>query len=606
MCGIYGYIQSTSKKQPLEACIEGLRKLQYRGYDSAGVASIDDGDLISYKTVGKVDLLDFLIKKNHHNLTFGIAHTRWATHGSLEQKNAHPQTDANNSIALVHNGIIENYLELKKFLQDKGIVFQSETDTEVIVNLISYFYSGDLNISIIKALELLKGAFAIALIHKDFPNTIVAAARSCPLVIGICNATNDVYISSDPSSFSNSTYKTYFLQNDEVAKITPLSLDIYNKNGVKISKSPSHIEINNSSDDKNGYAHYMQKEIQEQSLLAREILLRRSFKESFFFEELSSDTETIKQLRSIEIIACGSSYHAGLIAKQYLEMITSIEVSVEYASEYRYNYHLKKEHTLAIFISQSGETADTLAALRYKKNDFLLTIALCNTKNSTLTRECDRFIPLHVGKEISVCSTKAFSGQLINLYLLGIHISNIQKKDNSPYIRELENLSYSIDDILSKENQIKLLAKKYSNFPYFFFIGRGVMYPTCMEAALKLKEISYIPAEAIPAGEMKHGPIALIDSSMATVAFLGNGISGDKTLSNLNEIKARGGNILIFGSQKDSSITDDWIQIPENGSGIFSPIIYSIAGQMFAYYIARELGQEIDLPRNLAKSVTVE
>jgi glucosamine--fructose-6-phosphate aminotransferase (isomerizing) len=606
MCGIYGYIQSKSKKKPLETCLDGLQKLQYRGYDSAGVASIHKGAVLSFKTVGKVDLLSALVKDHTYELNAAIAHTRWATHGGLSTENTHPQIDYKNSLALVHNGIIENYLELKEFLLSKDVPFTSETDTEVITNLIAYFYTGNLKEAASKAFKRVQGSFAIVLIHKDLPDSIFAGARNCPLAIGICDTSKDVYISSDTSSFSESSYSTYFMKDDEIAEITSSSLEIYSCDGKAKKNDLSTIIISKEEASKDGYDHYMHKEIHEQSSLLTRILKKRTFSNTFSFKELENDGAFIKQMQHIDIIACGSSFHAGLIAKEFLEQMTLTPVAIHLASEYRYARHLDKKNTAAIIISQSGETADTLAALRCKKESFLLTIALCNNDGSTLTRETDRFIPLMAKKEVSVCSTKAFTSQLLNLYLLGIHFSNILKIDNTSYIEELTNIPQAIDDVLGKEEMIKEYAEIYSSYPYFFFTGRGNMYPVSMEAALKLKEISYLPAEALPAGEMKHGPIALIDEHLATIAFLGTERTAPKTLSNLSEIKAREGKVLIFGGEKHPEITDDIIPMYKNGSDSFASIPYSIAGQIFSYYIAKKLGRDIDFPRNLAKSVTVE
>ena len=603
MCGIYGYIQSESKRDALKACLEGLLKLQYRGYDSAGLASIHEGSLISYKTVGRADLLHPMIKDNRLDLKLAIAHTRWATHGGLSEKNTHPQIDYTESIALVHNGIIENHLEIKAFLADKKIPFRSETDTEVITNLISYFYKGDLKEAIEIALSKVQGSFAIVLIHKDSPHTIYGAARNLPLVIGICSKSKDVYISSDSSSFLNGSYATYILENQEIALVTKDSLKIYTEKGLKEEQDLELIIVDQELENRREFSHFMHKEIHEQEFLCEKILHKRFCVDTFSFEELKEDLLCFQNAEHIDIIACGSSFHAGLIAQSFLEELSNIAVTVHLASEYRYQTHLPKRNTVAIIISQSGETADTLAAMRYQKSNFALVIALCNVSGSTLTRECDRFIPLYVGKEVSVCSTKAFTGQLLNLYLLAVHIGNVRGINTSRYIRELLNVPQEIATVVAQEEQIKAAAKTFSTFPHFFFTGRSVMYPVSKEAALKLKEITYLPAEAIPAGEMKHGPIALIDENLATIAFLGEEKTALKTLSNLSEIKARNGPLLIFGPDDYKDLTTHIINISCN---TFSAIPYSVAGQLFAYYMALFLNREIDFPRNLAKSVTVE
>jgi glucosamine--fructose-6-phosphate aminotransferase (isomerizing) len=603
MCGIYGYIQSEKGTDALKACIKGLIKLQYRGYDSSGVASIYQGSLISYKTVGKADLLYPLIENNTFDLDLAIAHTRWATHGESSKENAHPQIDHTQSIALVHNGIIENYLDLKGFLLSKNIPFTSGTDTEVVTNLISFFYEGDLKIALDKALLMVEGSFAIVLIHKDSPNTIYGACRNAPLVVGMCNQTKDVYIASDASSFSSGSYQTYILENNEIVEISPSTLKVYTEKGVKRDQDLHSLTISEDVVDKKHYSHFMLKEIHEQEFLCKKLLQERCEMGSFIFKELQNDDKTLLQAEHIDIIACGSSFHAGLIAKPFLEELSLVPVTVHLASEYRYQRHLKKKGVIAIFISQSGETADTLSAMRYQKASFDLTIALCNVGGSTLTRECDRWIPLGVGKEVSVCSTKAFTGQLLHLYLLAIHLGNVKKVDTTAYSVDLKKIPKWINDLFSKEIKIKEAAKKFSHFPHFFFTGRSTMFPVSKEAALKLKEITYLPAEAIPSGEMKHGPIALIDEYLPTIAFLGEETTAIKTLSNLHEIKARKGPLLIFGPHTYGDLTNNTISLPSHP---FSSITYCIAGQLFAYYMALFLNKEIDFPRNLAKSVTVE
>ncbi|MCH9811671.1 glutamine--fructose-6-phosphate transaminase (isomerizing) [bacterium] len=605
MCGIYGYIKASSEKKALETCLDGLQKLQYRGYDSAGVAAIHNGSILSFKTVGKVDLLTSLVKESPKELSAAIAHTRWATHGRVSSANTHPQIDYKESLALVHNGIIENYLEVKKRLESKGVTFSSETDTEVCANLISYYYDGDMLSALTRAFADINGSFAIVLMHKDFPETIYASARGCPLAIGICEISGDVYISSDSSSFSESSYSTYFLQDNEIAKVDGKTLTIYDDQAKEKKISLSPLTITENETLKDGYEHFMLKEIHEQKGLIERILHKRKKQNSFYYRELEDDKDLLNQVQHIEIIACGSSYHAGLIAKEFLEQETRIPVSVHLGSQYRYAKHLDKANTLAIIISQSGETADTLAALESRKEHFLLTIALCNVENSTLTRKADRFIPLMAKKEVSVCSTKAFTAQLLNLYLLGIHLANALGASCEKFTKELLSLPLCIESVYSKEKEIASFAKEYSSFPYFFFVGRGQMYPVCLEAALKLKEISYLPAEALPAGEMKHGPIALIDEKLATIAFLTKGEIAAKTISNLSEIRARNGRILTFGGN-NHEVTKDQITFETDSLETFLTIPYSIAGQIFSYYLAKELDREIDFPRNLAKSVTVE
>ncbi len=614
MCGIYGHIKRGGTKNSAEACIDGLKRLEYRGYDSAGIAGIHKGKIVSFKTVGKVKSLDKVICEQKLSLEMAIAHTRWATHGGITEINAHPHYDQAKALAIVHNGIIENYQEIKSRLIKEGIVFLSETDSEVISQLISHHYKGDIHEALQKTLPELDGSYAIALIHKDHPDTILAATKGSSLAIGVCKESNDIFISSDSNAFTGRSLDVLYLFDDEHAVVTESVIEVYNASGIKLVKQLEVINLDEIAASKDGYDHFLLKEIHEQPLsVMRAFENRLDFKNgTAIFEELMLSKEILKTTTRILILACGSSYHAGCIAKQVFETYAKIPTEVEIASEFRYRSPIISPNTLVIAISQSGETADTLAAVKEAKASGAPVIALCNVKRSSLSRSATATLWLNAGPEISVCSTKAFTSQLSLLMLLALKIARLRDLDlegGKVFLSHMKDLPSQIGSILSKTAEIETLAKKYSSFKQFFFIGRNYMYPTCLEAALKLKEISYINASGYPAGEMKHGPIALISKELATVAFCGNAHTFDKLLSNLMEIKARGGPILAFapyGFTEILSITNDVVFLPKEISDPFAPIPYSIAGQLLAYYIAKILGTDIDQPRNLAKSVTVE
>jgi glucosamine--fructose-6-phosphate aminotransferase (isomerizing) len=614
MCGIYGHIKKGSDLNSLTACIEGLTRLEYRGYDSAGIAGIHDGHIISYKAVGKVKSLKKTVDQNKIHLDLAIAHTRWATHGGISEVNAHPHYDEKKSIALVHNGIIENYQKLKSDLMNEGVHFFSETDSEVISQLIAKNYDGELKTAIAKTLPSFSGSFAFALIHKDHKDHIYVASRGCPLAVGVSHENGDIFISSDPNAFRSGSLDVFYLYDDEYACLSPSFIEVYHINGMKLKKGIEILDLSDSSSTKDGFEHFLLKEIHEQpESIARVLENRLDFKNATAkFEELRLSDEELKEVKRILILACGSSFHAGCIAKQIFETYAKIPTEVEIASEFRYKEPLLTKNTLVIAISQSGETADTLAAIKEVKKMDLSVIAICNVKRSSLSRIADSTLWLNAGPEISVCSTKAFTSQLTLLMLIALKISrlgNLDLKEGIDFLFQLEKLPNQIQCVLEKKEVIKNYAQKYALFNHFFFVGRNYMYPTSLEAALKLKEISYINASGYPAGEMKHGPIALISKELATVALCGNASTFDKLLSNLMEIKSRGGPILAFASEDNKeilSITDDVIFLPKRIKDTFSPVVYSVACQLLAYYIANYLGTDIDQPRNLAKSVTVE
>lgn len=608
MCGIFGYV---GKKNSAKLALEGLKKLEYRGYDSAGIAGINKGKIEYCKEVGKVSALEKEVKDAKLHLDAAIAHTRWATHGKPSKINAHPHLDANRSLAVVHNGIIENYDTLKKMLKEKGAVFVSETDTEVVAHLISFFYEGDLLKAFQKAVALLKGSYAIAAIHRDFPGQIMAVAHESPLVIGI--GQDESFLSSDSNAFAEYTREVIFLSDGEIALIKADEIDIYDSAQARIDKKTQKLVHDAQAISKGNFQHFTLKEIYEQPQVVRNALLSRYLDEygTAFFEEYNYDQNELMGVQRILILACGTSWHAGYVGAYMLEEIARIPVQVEISSEFRYKNPIVLPGTLAIAISQSGETADTIAAVRELKAKGGKVLALCNVEGSTLDREADDCILLRAGPEIGVCSTKAFTSQLIVLSLITLLLARMRhmsKQEGHEYIEDLKKLPDQVQSVLDNSAQIEKIAKKYARYNNFFFIGRRYMYPTSLEGALKLKEISYINANGYPAGEMKHGPIALINENCPTVALCANKMTLEKLLSNMMEIKARQGLIIAIaeeGGKGIEGIADDIIRVPKTRDE-FASILTAVATQLLAYYIAKERGTDIDQPRNLAKSVTVE
>ena len=617
MCGIFAYIRSQEelkdKINPVDVCINGLKLLEYRGYDSSGIAGMIDGKIRACKCAGKIGALQEAVSSENLHLDTAIAHTRWATHGIPNQENAHPHLDQEESLAVVHNGIIENHNVIREKLAEKGVKFHSDTDTEVIAGLISYYYSGNLKTAVQKALRELHGSFAIALIHKDHPNQIIGASRESPLVVGIDRKNGEAYLSSDANSFNGKILDILYLKDDEIIVLQNDAFTIYNSHGKKIEKKLKTIEFQDRAISKNGFNHYMLKEIFEQPQTIQQAMLGR-FKEEFGtaeFEELTLSPQHLQSINRILILACGTSWHGGSIAASMLEHLARIPTEVEIASEFRYTNPIISEDTLVLAISQSGETADTIAAVREAKAKGAKVIAICNVDHSTLVREADSSLFLRAGPEISVCSTKAFTSQLTVLALFTLYMARLRhlsKEEGQQFLKELKHLPTKITQVLAQGSQIEAFAEKYARFEHFFFMGRRYMYPTSLEAALKLKEISYLNANGYPAGEMKHGPIALVNPDLAVIGLCGNAQTFDKMMSNLMEIKARGGEILAFapkGKEEVLTITKDVLWIPK-APDMLASILYSVAGQLFAYYIAKLRGTDIDQPRNLAKSVTVE
>jgi len=598
MCGIFGHI---GKPDSIEKCLKGLKFLEYRGYDSAGIAGTSEGKLSCFKEKGKILALENSLSGHSTNFTATIGHTRWATHGAPTSLNAHPHLDQNHSLAIVHNGILENHSKLRAWLEDKGVVFASNTDSEVIAQLIAMHYEGDLLQAVRKSLPLMKGFWALAIIHQDHPDQIVATRLENPLVIGLDKLGEEGFISSDIYAFQRQDLDLFYLKNHEIAVISNRSVKIFDEQSRSVDATPQKIDLPEFVIDKGDYAHFMLKEIFEQPSAIRSSIHNRFIEETgdCDFDEFHPEEG---EFSNILLLGCGTSWHAGCIAALQFEEKTGLSARAEIASEFRYRKATLAPNTLVIALSQSGETFDTIAAVCLAKKQGAKVLAICNVLGSTLTREADYYIPLRAGPEISVCSTKAFNCQLAVLSLLALKLSDAKN------LQDILTLPRVVEQVLEQEETLIHLAQKYSALNSFFFIGRQYMFPTCMEAALKLKEISYQNAFAYPAGELKHGPIALVDPSCLVIGLCGNSITYEKMLSNLMEVKARGGKILALApthAKEIAEIADDVLWLPPTPDSL-SPIPYSVCTQLLAYYIAKERGTDIDQPRNLAKSVTVE
>ena len=607
MCGIVGYI-GTKKASPI--LINGLLKLEYRGYDSAGISTIENDSISVMKDKGRVKNLYDLDGINDLVGTVGIAHTRWATHGKPSKQNAHPHLDNTNTFCVVHNGIIENHNELKEFLKDNGYTFYSETDTEVIPNLISYYYKkgNDFLKSVSLTCNDLKGSYSIEVICKDFPDNMVVARKDSPLVIG--KAENETFISSDIPALISFTNTFYFLNDNEMAYISKDDIKFYDNNLNELSKELTTVELSADSADKDGFEDYMLKEIFEQPKAIRETIGTSLNGSRIHFEGLNLTKDYLSTINKIYMIACGTAMHAGLGVKSNFETLCNIPVTVEVASEFRYRNPLIDDKTLCIYISQSGETADTIAALKLAKSKGAKTIAVTNVIESSITREADYFVYTHAGPEIAVASTKAYTSQLVLLNIMALYFAETLESCSQHRIdnikKEILKLSEKAEEILENTEIIKEIAKKIYSQKYMFYLGRGIDYPVAMEGALKLKEISYIFAEAYPSGELKHGPIALIENGVSVINILTNSTLVEKSLSNVQEVVTRGANCIIITNQDfDISSFENVIKIPEI-SALVSPILSVIPLQLLAYYITKEKGLDVDKPRNLAKSVTVE
>ena len=606
MCGIVGYI---GKQKAVPILLDGLKKLEYRGYDSAGISTLENHNLTCTKEKGRVNELKNLIDNQALEGTVGIAHTRWATHGKPSKTNSHPHLDMSQKFSVVHNGIIENYTDIKKFLMDNGYQFISETDTEVIPNLISYYY--DIENDFLKSVSLachdLEGSYAIEVLCTDYPDTLIVAKKDSPLVIGVAEDGN--YIASDIPAILSYTSDFYLLQDNEIVEVYANKLNFYDKNLKRISKEIEKIDWDVSAIEKNGFEDFMIKEIHEQVVSIRETIGFKLNKGIIELDNISFAKEFLSNINKIFIVACGTAMHAGLAVKSIFENLCNIPVEVDMASEFRYRNPLVNDKTLAIFISQSGETADTIQALKLAKSKGATTLALSNVIGSSITREADMYIYTHAGPEIAVASTKAYTAQVILLNIIALYFAQVLNTVDSSvieeFIQEILALPSKVEEVLKTDEIMKKLAKDIYNVKDAFFIGRGIDYPVAMEGSLKLKEISYIHSEAYAGGELKHGPIALIEENFPVIGIITDEKLLEKSISNIQEVISRGAKTIIITNQKIDKEFDYIIKIPKINKYL-SPIISVVPLQLLSYYISKEKGLDVDKPRNLAKSVTVE
>jgi len=613
MCGIVGYVGS---RDAVNVVIEGLRRLEYRGYDSAGVAVVEDGRLERRRAEGKLENLIKILADTPLKGAFGLGHTRWATHGRPSEENAHPHEDCHGRIVVVHNGIVENYLPLKTRLAAEGHRFVTQTDTEVVAHLVESLYRGSLEAAVRAAMAQIEGVYALVLLHKDEPQTLVAARQGPPLVVGLGDGEH--FLASDVSALLPWTRDFLFLDDGEVVTVTPGQARIANAEGAAVARVPQRIAWDPVQAEKGGYRHFMLKEIHEQPRAVRDTLLGRMGLEAgeVHLEELGAAEAALRDAERVVLIACGTSWHAALVGKFLIEQLSQVPTEVDYGSEYRYRTPIVSARTLAVAISQSGETADTLAAFRESKRLGATGLAICNVQGSMLTREAAGTLMTHAGPEIGVASTKAFTSQLVALALLALKLGRSRGVLAPDACREmlqgLARVPHLMEQYLQRPGPLEELAKSAVRRSNFLYLGRGIHYPIALEGALKLKEISYIHAEGYPAGEMKHGPIALIDEAMGIVALVPPGKVHEKMLSNVQEVKARGGQVIAIAAQGGDAdlvrILDDKdvvLRVP-GAEEIWSPFLFVLPLQLLAYHVAVRAGRDVDQPRNLAKSVTVE
>lgn len=609
MCGIFGYM---GKRNVQDIVIQGLQNMEYRGYDSAGFAALFDGEFICHKTLKGVKHLNELLEENtfctYHT---ALGHTRWATHGEPSLVNAHPLFDTDKTCAVVHNGIIENYIQIKKYLQSQGVQFVSETDTEVIVQLISYLYNGDITLALKEAMQQLEGSFTMAILHRDHPEKLLCAAKDKTLHLGIGDS--EVFVSSDVRSFLKYTNQVLALASHEYVVIENGKAEIFDLETQIIERSLREIKYSEESLDKGSYDYYMLKEIYEQPEVLSGILEKYVDERCYGFKESFLSYIDVNFIKSIHIVACGTSYHAGLFAKYLFESFIKLPVHVETASEFRYRDPVIQEGALAILISQSGETADTLAALKeLRRKSTYKIIGICNVEESTLACQVDHCLFLEAGMEVGVASTKAFTAQMLTLLLMGLKIGflkgNILVEDLKKYLYDIRLIPAYCEELLSN-NCIADVSKIFANDEHFFFLGRQLLYPIALESALKLKEIAYVDANAYPAGEMKHGPMALLSPGSPVIVFCDKDHVYEKIVGNIMEVKARKAKVIAIASyvcRDIAAVSDYQIYVPKALYSWTTPILQAIVGQLMAYYTAFSRGTEIDCPRNLAKSVTVE
>jgi glutamine---fructose-6-phosphate transaminase (isomerizing) len=605
MCGIVGAV---AQRNIVPVLIEGLRRLEYRGYDSCGVAVLANGEPLRARSVARVADLDDQVRETHLEGITGIAHTRWATHGAPVTDNAHP-IFSRNALALVHNGIIENYEALREMLRGKGYEFVSQTDTEVIAHLVHSLYQGDLFAAVRSAVKQLHGAYAIAVLHKDQPHTVVGARQGSPLVVGLGDGEN--FLASDALALAGSTERFIFLEEGDVCELALEQVRIADRDGDIVQREVRQVAAYGGAVELGPYRHFMQKEIFEQPRAITDTIPQAETFDAALFGDGAQ--KVFEGIDSLLILACGTSYYSGLTAKYWLESVAKIPTQVEIASEYRYRESVPNPKALVVVISQSGETADTLAALKHAQSlGHQHTLAVCNVGTSAMVRQTEFSFLTHAGREIGVASTKAFTTQLVALFVLAVtlgklrgHVSASQEAD---YIKQLRHLPAALNSVLALEPQIIAWSEEFSRKENALFLGRGLHYPIALEGALKLKEISYIHAEAYPAGELKHGPLALVTEAMPVVTVAPNDALPEKLKSNIQEVRARGGQLYVFADADTRIVNDEGlhvIRMPEH-YGLLSPILHVVPLQLLAYHTACARGTDVDKPRNLAKSVTVE
>lgn len=608
MCGIVGYVGS---RQAQNVIIEGLEKLEYRGYDSSGIAVIHDRSINTAKFKGRLSVLDNYTKENPITGNVGIGHTRWATHGAPSDINSHPHLNNKETIAVVHNGIIENYLTLKEELQSKGYQFVSETDTEVIAHLVDYYYEGDLLEAVFKTIKKLKGAYALGVIAKDSPEEMIAVRKESPLIVGLSEDGN--YIASDVPAILNYTRDVYFLDNGEVVRLTPSGVEVFDFDSNPVDKEVHTVEWSVDAATKGGYDHFMLKEVYEQPQAIRETLTRRIDEDGYIkLDDIKLSAEDLNNINKIYIVACGTAYHAGKIGKLAIEKLAKIPVETDIASEFRYSDPFVDDRTLLILVSQSGETADTLAALREAKRKGARILSITNVVGSSIARESDDVFYTWAGPEVAVASTKAYTTQLIAFYMVALNMAikkgTITKEKYFEVLDELKTLSGKVESLLEDIEAEKSIAQRIKEKSSLFYLGRGADYQTALEGSLKLKEISYIFTEAFAAGELKHGTIALIEQGTPVVAIATQKDLVEKMISNIKEVKARGAYVYAITTEGETEIkkvADEVIYVPET-LDLLKPVLSVIPTQLIAYYTSLAKGIDVDKPRNLAKSVTVE
>ncbi|MFQ3549855.1 MAG: glutamine--fructose-6-phosphate transaminase (isomerizing) [Armatimonadota bacterium] len=610
MCGIVGYI---GNKQACSILIEGLKRLEYRGYDSAGIAVMSNDGVDVRKSVGKLKALENVIENCEPSGTVGIGHTRWATHGRPSDENAHPHSGGNDgSITVVHNGIIENYVELKEKLLKEGYIFKSETDTEVAAHLIASYYKGDIAEAVRIACKEIEGSFALVVMATAEPDVIVSARRHSPLVVGI--GENENYLASDVGAFLKYTRDFIYVDDDNIAIITADCVKIIDLDGNIVDKQPARVEWDAAMAERGGYEHFMLKEIIEQPRALRETMRGRLSpdKDSIVLEGIGLTDDEIKNIEKITMIACGTAYHASMAGKYAIEQLCRIPVEIDVASELRYRDPIVTKNTLGIVISQSGETLDTIVGMREVKNKGAKVLAITNVVGSLCAREADGVLYTYAGPEIAVASTKAYTTQLMVLYLIALYIAQVRGTISPERAQELKNALWELPQqaelILNDYNAVISAAERYYCYNGFLYMGRGINLASALEGALKIKEISYMHAEGYAAGEMKHGPIAMIDPTFATIAISVQSSVYDKMLSNIREVKARSGEVIAIANTGDEVIKDycDRVVYIPKTEELFSPVLVAIPLQLMAYFVAKSRGPAIDQPRNLAKTVTVE